>query len=112
MCKYSYLVKGGIMLSDSADGYVMKIGRDSDGQVFKATFIRADLQATIAGLEMVRGGGVTEPVIARIAGEALMQLEKLETQAFKAGYVSAGIAALIQALEVAKVQVEDGGDDE
>jgi hypothetical protein len=35
-----------------------------------------------------------------------------ETDAFKAGYVSAGIAALIQVLEVAKVQVEDGGDDE
>jgi hypothetical protein len=52
------------MLSDSADGYVMKIGRDS------------------------------------------------ETDAFKAGYVSAGIAALIQVLEVAKVQVEEGADDE
>jgi hypothetical protein len=52
------------MLSDSADGYVMKIGRDS------------------------------------------------EDEAFKAGYVSAGIAALIQALEVAKVQVEYGADDE
>jgi hypothetical protein len=64
MCKYSYLVKVGTMLSDSADGYVMKIGRDS------------------------------------------------ETDAFKAGYVSAGIAALIQVLEVAKVQVEDGADDE
>jgi hypothetical protein len=64
MCKSSYLVRGEIMLSDSADGYVMKIGRDS------------------------------------------------ETDAFKAGYVSAGIAALIQALEVAKVQVEDGADDE
>jgi hypothetical protein len=54
----------GIMLSDSADGYEMKIRRDS------------------------------------------------ETEAFKAGYVSAGIAALIQVLEVAKVQVEDGADDE
>jgi hypothetical protein len=52
------------MLSDSADGYVMKIRGDS------------------------------------------------ETQAFKAGYVSAGIAALIQVLEVAKVQVEEGADDE
>jgi hypothetical protein len=52
------------MLSDSADGYEMKIGRDS------------------------------------------------ETEAFKAGYVSAGIAALIQVLEVAKVQVEEGADDE
>jgi hypothetical protein len=52
------------MLSDSADGYVMKIRADS------------------------------------------------ETDAFKAGYVSAGIAALIQVLEVAKVQVEDGADDE
>jgi hypothetical protein len=64
MCKYSYLAKGETMLSDSADGYVMKIGRDS------------------------------------------------EDEAFKAGYVSAGIAALIQVLEVAKVQVEDGADDE
>jgi hypothetical protein len=54
----------GIMLSDSADGYSMKIRGDS------------------------------------------------ETDAFKAGYVSAGIAALIQVLEVAKVQVEDGADDE
>jgi hypothetical protein len=54
----------GIMLSDSADGYVMKIRRDS------------------------------------------------EDDAFKAGYASAGIAALIQVLEVAKVQVEDGADDE
>jgi hypothetical protein len=52
------------MLSDSADGYEMKIARES------------------------------------------------ETGAFKAGYVSAGIAALIQVLEVAKVQVEDGADDE
>jgi hypothetical protein len=51
------------MLSDSADGYVMKIRGDS------------------------------------------------ETDAFKAGYVSAGIAALIQVLEVAKVRVEDGADD-
>jgi hypothetical protein len=33
-------------------------------------------------------------------------------EAFKAGYVSAGIAALIQVLEVAKVQVEEGADDE
>jgi hypothetical protein len=64
MYKYSYLVKGGTMLSDSADGYEMKIRGDS------------------------------------------------EDEAFKAGYVSAGIAALIQALEVAKVQVEDGADDE
>jgi hypothetical protein len=64
MCKYSYLAKGERMLSDSADGYVMKIRGDS------------------------------------------------ETDAFKAGYVSAGIAALIQVLEVAKVQVEDGADDE
>jgi hypothetical protein len=52
------------MLSDSADGYVMKIRGDS------------------------------------------------EDEAFKAGYVSAGIAALIQVLEVAKVQVEEGADDE
>jgi hypothetical protein len=52
------------MLSDSADGYVMKIRGDS------------------------------------------------ETEAFKAGYVSAGIAALIRVLEVAKVHVEDGEDDE
>jgi hypothetical protein len=52
------------MLSDSADGYVMKIRGDS------------------------------------------------EDDAFKAGYVSAGIAALIQVLEVAKVQVEDGADDD
>jgi hypothetical protein len=52
------------MLSDSADGYVMKIGRDS------------------------------------------------ETEAFEAGYASAGIAALIQVLEVAKVRVEEGADDE
>jgi hypothetical protein len=55
---------GETMLSDSADGYEMKILRDS------------------------------------------------ETEAFKTGYVSAGIAALIQVLEVAKVRVEDGADDE
>ena len=33
-------------------------------------------------------------------------------EAFKAGYVSAGIAALIDTLEVAKVRVEEGSADE
>jgi ribonuclease HI len=54
--------------------------RDIAGQVFKATFNRADLQATIAGLEMILRGGVTETVIARIAGEALMQLKTAEME--------------------------------
>jgi hypothetical protein len=42
------------------------------------------------------------------------EMEKLDAvdEAFKAGYVSAGIAALIQVLEVAKVQVEEGSADE
>jgi len=35
-----------------------------------------------------------------------------EQEAFKAGYVSAGIAALIDTLEVAKVRVEEGSADE
>ena len=33
-------------------------------------------------------------------------------EAFKAGYVSAGIAALIGTLEVAKVRVEEGSADD
>ena len=33
-------------------------------------------------------------------------------EAFKAGYVSAGIAALIDTLEVAKVRAEEASDDE
>ena len=33
-------------------------------------------------------------------------------EAFKAGYVSAGIAALIGTLEVAKVRAEEASDDE
>jgi hypothetical protein len=53
MCKYSYLVKGERMLSDSADGYEMSWDFE---------------------------GGVTEPVIARIAGEALMPLKTAEME--------------------------------
>jgi hypothetical protein len=39
-------------------------------------------------------------------------LAEVKEEAFKEGYASAGIAALIQVLEVAKVQVEEGADDE
>jgi hypothetical protein len=39
-------------------------------------------------------------------------LAEVKEEAFKAGYVSAGIAALIQVLELAKVRVEEGSDDE
>ena len=35
-----------------------------------------------------------------------------EQEAFKAGYVSAGIAALIGTLEVARVRAEEASDDE
>ena len=38
--------------------------------------------------------------------------DSTEQEAFKAGYVSAGIAALIGTLEVAKVRVEEGSADE
>jgi hypothetical protein len=41
-----------------------------------------------------------------------MELLDAVGDAFKAGYVSAGIAELIQVLEVAKVQVEEGSDDD
>ena len=42
----------------------------------------------------------------KISGDSTAQ------EAFKAGYVSAGIAALIGTLEVAKVRVEEGSADE
>ena len=35
-----------------------------------------------------------------------------EQEAYKAGYMSAGIAALIDTLEVARVRAEEGSDDE
>jgi len=38
--------------------------------------------------------------------------DSTEQEAFKAGYVSAGIAALIDTLEVAKVRVEEGSADD
>ena len=42
----------------------------------------------------------------KIAGDST------EQEAFKAGYVAGGIAALIGTLEVAKVRVEEGSADE
>jgi len=38
--------------------------------------------------------------------------DSTEQEAFKAGYVSAGIAALIDTLEVARVSVQEGSADE
>jgi len=38
--------------------------------------------------------------------------DSTEQEAYKAGYVQAGIAALIGALDVARVRVEEGSDDE
>ena len=38
--------------------------------------------------------------------------DSTEQEAFKAGYVAAGIAALIDTLEVARVRVEEASDDE
>jgi len=38
--------------------------------------------------------------------------DSTEQEAFKAGYIAAGIATLIDTLEVAKVRVEEASDDE
>ena len=38
--------------------------------------------------------------------------DSTEQEAFKAGYVAAGIAALIGTLEVARVRAEEASDDE
>ena len=49
---------------------------------------------------------LSESESVKISGDSTAQ------EAFKAGYVSAGIAALIDTLEVAKVRVEEGSADE
>jgi len=38
--------------------------------------------------------------------------DSTEQEAYKAGYIAGGIAALIGALDVARVRVEEGSDDE
>jgi len=38
--------------------------------------------------------------------------DSTELEAYKAGYIAAGIATLIDTLEVARVRAEEGSDDE
>jgi hypothetical protein len=45
------------------------------------------------------------------SGPVKIARDSPEQEAFKAGYVSAGIAALIDTLEVARVRVEEASDE-
>ena len=78
------------MLSDSADGYETKIA-----------LYNSQMQEFCGYQEDWADGDEM-----KIPGDST------EQEAFKAGYVSAGIASLIDTLEVAKVRVEEASDDE